>query len=196
MMANSQKVEADTNINQKGFGIVEILVVIVVVGLIGAVGWLVYDRQKTTKQGTTAQQSATNQDKTSTDKNQTAQINYLTLEDFKVRIPLNDKTNKLKLGQVTSSAYSDGDKSVAILAPELDNVWKCAAGAEGPKGTIGTISITTQSKRSGPYEPLATKKVGAYTYGFEAGDSNCTDSSSFKELETSFKTQFDQLQAY
>jgi prepilin-type N-terminal cleavage/methylation domain-containing protein len=32
--------------NQKGFGFVEILIVIVVVGVLGAVGWLVYDRQK------------------------------------------------------------------------------------------------------------------------------------------------------
>lgn len=33
--------------NQKGFSVVEILIIIVVVGLIGTVGWLVYDRQKT-----------------------------------------------------------------------------------------------------------------------------------------------------
>lgn len=33
--------------NQKGFSVVEILIVIVVVGLLGAVGWLVNDRQKT-----------------------------------------------------------------------------------------------------------------------------------------------------
>jgi prepilin-type N-terminal cleavage/methylation domain-containing protein len=33
-------------VNQKGFSVVEILIVIVVVGLLGAVGWLVYDRQK------------------------------------------------------------------------------------------------------------------------------------------------------
>jgi Tfp pilus assembly protein PilV len=32
--------------NQKGFSVVETLLVIVVVGLFGAVGWLVYDRQK------------------------------------------------------------------------------------------------------------------------------------------------------
>ncbi|MDB5185571.1 MAG: hypothetical protein JWL85_94 [Candidatus Saccharibacteria bacterium] len=31
--------------NQKGFSVVEVLVVIVVVGLLGVVGWLVYDRQ-------------------------------------------------------------------------------------------------------------------------------------------------------
>ncbi len=32
--------------NEKGFSVVEILIVVVVVGLLGAVGWLVYDRQK------------------------------------------------------------------------------------------------------------------------------------------------------
>jgi len=32
-------------VNQKGFSVVEILIVIVVVGLLGAVGWVVYDRQ-------------------------------------------------------------------------------------------------------------------------------------------------------
>lgn len=31
--------------NQKGFSVVEITIVIVVVGLLGAIGWLVYDRQ-------------------------------------------------------------------------------------------------------------------------------------------------------
>ena len=35
--------------NQKGFSVVEVLVVVIIVGLIGAVGWLVYDRQSTSK---------------------------------------------------------------------------------------------------------------------------------------------------
>lgn len=43
--------------NQKGFSVVEILIVVVIVGLLGAVGWLVYDRQKsqTGTKDTTAQ---------------------------------------------------------------------------------------------------------------------------------------------
>lgn len=50
--------------NQKGFSVVEILIVIVVVGLLGAAGWLVYDRQKsktdttqTTQQTSVAKES-------------------------------------------------------------------------------------------------------------------------------------------
>lgn len=45
--------------NQKGFSVLEILIVVVVVGLLGAVGWLVYDRQKskTSNQETNTQTS-------------------------------------------------------------------------------------------------------------------------------------------
>ncbi len=39
--------------NQKGFSVIEILLVIVVVGLIGTVGWLVYDRQNNNSDTTT-----------------------------------------------------------------------------------------------------------------------------------------------
>lgn len=39
-------------INQKGFSVVEILIVVVVVGLLGTAGWLVYDRQTNNKQDT------------------------------------------------------------------------------------------------------------------------------------------------
>lgn len=47
--------------NQKGFGVVEILLVIVVIGLIVAVGWLFFDRQqsKTNDNATTSNSSKT-----------------------------------------------------------------------------------------------------------------------------------------
>jgi prepilin-type N-terminal cleavage/methylation domain-containing protein len=44
--------------NENGFSIVEILVVIVVIGLIGSVGWLVMDRQKTITQNKKIAQAA------------------------------------------------------------------------------------------------------------------------------------------
>lgn len=55
--------------NQKGFSVVEMLIVIVVIGLLGTVGWLVYDRQssKTNKEQTvnTQTQSETSNKDTS-----------------------------------------------------------------------------------------------------------------------------------
>ncbi len=163
--------------NQKGFSVVEVLIVIIIVGLLGVVGWLVYDRQN--KNDTQASSGG-----------------FLTLAGFNAKIPLTDKTSALKLGTISSSSYNEADKSVPIIAPQLDSAWKCEPDpTDNFKGTIGTISITTQAKRSGPYEPLATKKVGNYTFGFEPGGSNCTDSPKYQQLVDTFKNQFEKIEA-
>jgi prepilin-type N-terminal cleavage/methylation domain-containing protein len=47
--------------NEKGFSVVEILIVIVVVGLIGAVAWLIYDRQGNNKKTDTYSDTIQNQ---------------------------------------------------------------------------------------------------------------------------------------
>lgn len=46
--------------NQKGFSAVEVIVVIVIVGLLGAVGWLVYDRQKSTSVNSSSSDASAN----------------------------------------------------------------------------------------------------------------------------------------
>lgn len=53
--------------NQKGFSVVEVIVVIVAVGLLGAVGWLVYDRQKPKTDSTTTTTQPTQTVSTSND---------------------------------------------------------------------------------------------------------------------------------
>lgn len=50
--------------NQKGFSFVEILVVIVVIGLLGAVGWIVLDRQKTKNDPTKTQTTESQKENT------------------------------------------------------------------------------------------------------------------------------------
>jgi prepilin-type N-terminal cleavage/methylation domain-containing protein len=49
--------------NQKGFSVVEILIVIVVIGLLGTVGWLVYDRQNSKEDKEQANTSQTDTQK-------------------------------------------------------------------------------------------------------------------------------------
>lgn len=63
--------------NQKGFSVIEGLIVIVVVGLFGAVGWLVYDRQnnKTDSKSTTLQVSQQEVEKKEETPVQPAKIN-------------------------------------------------------------------------------------------------------------------------
>lgn len=59
--------------NQKGFGVVEIIIIIVVVGLLGAVGWVVYDRQsnKASETTTTSSTQATTPQKEETPQTET-----------------------------------------------------------------------------------------------------------------------------
>lgn len=59
--------------NQKGFSVVEIFIVIVVIGLIGAVGWLVYSRQKS-KSNNKETTTQTNQQEIYTVSDSNAQI--------------------------------------------------------------------------------------------------------------------------
>ncbi len=188
-------------ISQKGFGSVEVLIVVVVIALIGGAGWYVlHSKDSKTKTATTAVTTktkttpATDTTKTTTPAVTTA---YLTLDSYKVRIPLNDATSKLKLGTVGEGGYGGGDKSVAIIAPELDSVWRCAVDpGDTFKASIGIISITSAAKRAGPYEPAATKKIGTYTYGFEPAGGDCTNIPGYQTLVDAFKVQFEQIQAY
>lgn len=55
-------------INQKGFGVVEILIVIVVVGILGTVGWLMYGRQKSKTDEKQADSQSSQQEKQETPK--------------------------------------------------------------------------------------------------------------------------------
>lgn len=176
---------------EKGFGVVEILLVILVIGLVIALGWNFYNNRSTKSETSNSSQGA-NASGTSSN----SSVQYLTLKDFKVRIPLSDKTSKLTLGTVGVSSYNQSDKAVSVLAPELDASWTCES-TNGEKGTIGTISITTQAVRSGPNQPLVTKKIGNYTYGFESTAANCTsESATYQELVDAFKVQFESIEAY
>lgn len=177
------------NKNEHGFSAVEVLLSVVIIGLVGFVAWYVWQAQQTSNTASTQSQQQTSE-------TTIPPSAYLTLADYKVRIPLNDKTGSLSLGDTKVSGYSDGDKTVAILAPELNDKWTCGAGTDGQRGTIGSVSITSQEKRSGLGEPVVSKKVGDYTYGFESGGANCTASPQYDELVDAFKIQFQQIEAY
>ena len=65
--------------NQKGFTAVGILIIVVVIGLIGVIGWLVYDRQKSPK-STVADTQKQGLSKTMTETAKEAVSNYTMLK--------------------------------------------------------------------------------------------------------------------
>ena len=62
--------------NQKGFSVVEILIVVVVVGLLGVVGWLIYERQQDSASKTSNAQTDTQQKEATTQETEAAKDPY------------------------------------------------------------------------------------------------------------------------
>jgi type II secretory pathway pseudopilin PulG len=80
--------------NEKGFSVVEILIVAVVVGLLGAVGWFVYDRQsngsksnQTSQQNSSEQTGTIEQNQNSVNEENLIKTNTITNAKFSVNLP-------------------------------------------------------------------------------------------------------------
>ena len=114
--------------NQKGFSVVEILIVIVVVGLLGAVGWLVYDRQKSKTSETSNTQVSTSQ-KEETPKQETKADPYegwqevtFTPENIKVKLPASIKTaSKVALNMDGTGTVTNLEKGYSLYVSLLGN---------------------------------------------------------------------------
>lgn len=103
--------------NNQGFSIVAILLVIVIVGLIGAVGWLVYDRQqnKTSKQTNTKTSEQLKQE-TPKQESTTQEQKYLEIKEEGI---------KLKISDVISDVYYTTEGGINFGVHSLDNVSGC-----------------------------------------------------------------------
>lgn len=117
--------------NQKGFSVVEIFIVIVVIGLIGAVGWLVYSRQKSKSNNKEMTTQTNNSATKGSDIHINKQESLITLiNDNGISVA----TTSLPTGWKIEKGC--GDKSMFILTPEKLRV-KC-----GTEDSGGYISLT------------------------------------------------------
>lgn len=88
--------------NEKGFGAVEILLVIVIIGLLGVVGWQFFSRQKDTKNNESAATNSEQVKKTEEPKN----TQEPTKEVAKTTIYPNDNTGNLSKDSYTTTLPS------------------------------------------------------------------------------------------
>jgi prepilin-type N-terminal cleavage/methylation domain-containing protein len=157
--------------NQKGFSVVEILIVLVVIGLLGTVGWLVYDRQNNKKTENPATESSTQQNnETSKQESSTQQVEktdpnegYLVLKEWGLRfkIPSGLADVKYTIHDDTVSFFAKPTGSSVQYRTDYD---KFVDGHS--QYAIGNLFRSTSSTKPYPGEDSGRqgKKVGDYYY--------------------------------
>lgn len=110
--------------HQKGFTVVEGLLILVIVGIIGGVGWYVIG-QKNKDQGKSTNQT-TNKKSESNNNSQNQQ--YLVVKEWKVKLKVDSS-----LGKITYAQYSNDPNNQIVLNSDLQK----------------TLPLTCQSDTSG-----------------------------------------------
>ncbi len=144
--------------NEKGFGVIEILLIIAVIGLIIAIGWLFFSRQKDSTQDnkeTNTQQ--TTQKTTEQQSTKDTDEGYLVVKEWGVRFKV---PSSLKDTEIVYKVYDD--KSVGITTARvktiLDNCkYEDTAGGSQMVSTIVTRSANQSDVMSSTDGPILLK---------------------------------------
>lgn len=142
---------------QKGFSLVEILVVIVVVGLIGVVGWRIYDMQNNTTPQPTTTQPITQQEVKKPSLNE----EYLIVKEWGLQFRIPD--------DLTDVRYVINDDTAAFFAKPADSAVKYRTDYElfeNDRAVYATGILYRSTDRTKQFtdEVREGKKLGEYFY--------------------------------
>lgn len=172
--------------NEKGFSVVEILIVLVVVGLIGGTGWYVWQpKHKTTENNKSTTNSTPATEQKATDNPEVkSEVNYLTIKEWGVKISLRDtdKVSYAYTSQPNGSYY--GSSYDSTIDVELK------AGQEPPAGCSSKVGALLRSKDkpqptdvNGHPSISNFKQIGSYYYFVPGGDPACSNNQAHEELQ-------------
>ena len=168
-------------LNQKGFTLVEGLLILIALSLVVGVGFYVVNANKKDKDSKNTSQTIPDQkiEKKLVENNKT----YLEIKELGVKFELTDKIKNAYYGKINNYYYlsvRDFDSNPTLTSCGVDNVkdttgiLALVTGRPGedngtPAGGVWTVSDLEQS---------GLKKVGDTYYGFVSGNGPCFDSSS------------------
>jgi flagellar basal body-associated protein FliL len=170
--------------NQKGFELVSILVIFVIVGLVGAIGWLVYDRQKSNKAAdtTSTQQEPKVETVPDPSEESTANTEYLIIKEWGVKIPLTETTKNAsylyKNGYVYLNVGIEGDE---------DNA--CTEQAAVSKITKYSEDADNWRERPSELDEVASK-IGNTYYLIEGSQSMCSETETVQAKASAVRTEW------
>ena len=161
--------------NESGFSVVEVVLVLVVIALIGTVGWLVY------RNTTTAYTKSITKKIPTTSPTKTSNIKYLTITQWGIKAPY---TSSDTLSYVINS---NNPTLATIISKYMKDTYGCTGTNNLPSGA-GSISEynandTAQVMSTTPetyaqlalQEPADYKQIGTYVYGFNHDQAACSN---------------------
>lgn len=163
--------------NQKGFSVLELFIVIVVLGLLGTVGWFIYDRQKS-ETGSTDEAQTNQQEQSIKDTESTPQTTaqppvdegFYEINEWGIKIALHgyDKVQfdvKNQSGHISGFGPYDGYADPSFKSTVLQDK-SCEPGV-----------TLYRSKTKFASRDDALKKIGEYYYVVTGGPGSCNNES-------------------
>ena len=197
------------NSNQKGFTVIEGLLIIVAVTLIAFVGYYVWHTQKQTDKTLNQASSTSQKTATTASKTPVSSVKYLKITEWGVRIPYagsDTYTYKSVYDNPDNASLADPNL-ISIVSLDLATKYQCTDGGAGmihrnspsdqvPSPTDVTVgeSVTQAASQS----PGTYIKVNGYYYSWSHDQSACSDNvtvSAQSQASTAFEGFFKKIQA-
>lgn len=159
--------------NESGFSPVEVILLVGIIVSLGAVGWLVYDRQQSESDSTVVNNSSQQDKPHGGDESglgdARSAAGYMTIKEWGVKLPL---TEAVKDATYFAHTDADGSRHIYLSLASLAGT-DCAA-SDG--GGVAAYSRFKADKVAEPYVITeATPKIGEYYYFAEGSKSQCSD---------------------
>jgi type II secretory pathway pseudopilin PulG len=182
---------------QKGFSLVEGLLIFVIVGILASTCWYVWSSNKKTndllnkadKSSSTISRQST-QDKKSTSEVKAQATQYLDIKEWKVRLPLSTQIYDAYYVPSNSSQDSNGQPNTVWLGVKsLDGTGECAASNanKGGKPLAGLVKVSTTDTDPVSGDSYKNKYpdgtvINNYYYGYTSRITNspCTKEATYQ----------------
>lgn len=141
--------------NQKGFGVVEVILILIIVGIIGFTGWRVYEANKEISQSP-VENSTIKKETQLNDTEDIARTRHLEVPEMGVKIKLTDD-----IKDAYYETYSD--KAVSLKTKSLDSYGDCK---ENQLSVVALIKVGKDE-----IDPMTDKKFSVNGSGVVVGES-------------------------
>jgi hypothetical protein len=180
--------------DQRGTGIIEVLLILVIVGMVGFMGWYVWHSRQSTEATLkkAATQSSATAPKAKTSTSASGKTDYLVITEWGVKLPLE---TAIKDAYYYRNTQDPNLKNYVYLGTHSLTAQSAACAPEHISlGVIGRQTeaehATNAAQGSAADAPVYSLKVGNYYYGYTHPQAACGDTDTINDIMTADMARF------